>query len=87
MKLKRIAKKPKRWRAIRGEEYYTVHVECSVRRLVDIRHPIDNESYRMRNYFETISDAERYARLIMSRTGYGTILRLNRTPTAVRRWR
>ncbi|NQZ78504.1 MAG: hypothetical protein HRT61_20690 [Ekhidna sp.] len=53
-------KKPKRWRAKHGDEYYYTKLSGLVNRARDLGYSVDHFNYNQRNYFQTRDEADQY---------------------------
>lgn len=51
--------KPKRWRAINGEWYYSINISGEIIRIQDKRRIFDDDNYDFGNYFQTHEQAEK----------------------------
>lgn len=56
--------KKERWRAEKGGVYFFVDYSNRVQHLVEIDDTVDNTLYRTHNYFKTVEEAEKYARVL-----------------------
>lgn len=59
-RLKRYEEPPKRWRAKRGESYYTLDLCGYVHMRTDQRHEMDEWNYISGNYFQNADEAAFY---------------------------